>query len=121
MAVAVARAKGLLKGWRAPQHRDGLALVVSSGMSSAVGLLYWVLAAQIFPADVVGVNAVMVSSLMLVGGVAHLNMSHALLRFVPVAGIAAPGSWCAATSWRSRCPASQAPVSGSVRSGGHRS
>ena len=89
MAVAVARASGLLKGWRAPQHRDGLALVVSSGMSSAVGLLYWVLAAQIFPADVVGVNAVMVSSLMLVGGVAHLNMSHALLRFVPVAGTAA--------------------------------
>jgi O-antigen/teichoic acid export membrane protein len=89
VAVAVARVKGLLRGWRAPQHRDGLALVVSSGMSSAVGLLYWVLAAQMFPADVVGVNAVTVSSLMLVGGVAHLNMSHALLRFVPVAGTAA--------------------------------
>lgn len=89
VAVAVARMKGLLTGWRAPQHRDGLALVVSSGMSSAVGLLYWVLAAQMFPADVVGVNAVAVSSMMLVGGVAHLNMSHALLRFVPVAGTAA--------------------------------
>jgi O-antigen/teichoic acid export membrane protein len=89
MAVAVARVKGLLNGWRAPQHRDGLALVVSSGLSSAVGLLYWVLAAKIFPADVLGVNAVTVSSLMLVGGIAHLNMSHALLRFVPVAGTAA--------------------------------
>jgi O-antigen/teichoic acid export membrane protein/aminoglycoside phosphotransferase (APT) family kinase protein len=89
VAVAVARVKGLLTGWRAPQHRDGLALVVSSGMSSAVGLLYWVLAAQMFPAGVVGVNAVALSSLMMVGGVAHLNMSHALLRFVPVAGTAA--------------------------------
>jgi O-antigen/teichoic acid export membrane protein len=88
VAVAVARAKGLLMGWRAPQHRDGLALVVSSGMSSAVGLLYWVLAAQVFPPEVVGVNAVALSSLMMVGGVAHLNMSHALLRFVPVAGTA---------------------------------
>jgi O-antigen/teichoic acid export membrane protein len=87
--MAVARVKGLLSGWRAPQHRDGLALVASSGLSSAVGLLYWVLAAQMFPADVVGVNAVTLSSLMLVGGVAHLNMSHALLRFVPVAGTAA--------------------------------
>ncbi|GAA5116505.1 hypothetical protein GCM10023320_17000 [Pseudonocardia adelaidensis] len=87
--MAVARVKGLLNGWRAPQHRDGLALVVSSGMTSAVGLLYWVLAAQMLPADVVGVNAVALSSLMLVGGVAHLNMSHALLRFVPVAGTAA--------------------------------
>jgi O-antigen/teichoic acid export membrane protein len=89
VVVAVARVKDLVNGWRSPQHRDGLALVVSSGMSSAVGLLYWVLAAQMFPADVVGVNAVAVSSLMLVGGIAHLNMSHALLRFVPVAGTAA--------------------------------
>jgi O-antigen/teichoic acid export membrane protein len=89
VAVAVARVKGLLAGWRAPQHRDGLALVMSSGLSSAVGLLYWVLAAQMFPADVVGINAVALSSLMLVGGVAHLNMSHALLRFVPVAGTGA--------------------------------
>jgi O-antigen/teichoic acid export membrane protein/aminoglycoside phosphotransferase (APT) family kinase protein len=83
------RVARLLHGWRAPQHRDGLALVASSGLSSAVGLLYWVLAAQLFPPEVVGVNAVALSSLMLVGGVAHLNMSHALLRFVPVAGTAA--------------------------------
>ncbi|OLS96889.1 hypothetical protein BJF90_43215 [Pseudonocardia sp. CNS-004] len=89
VTMAVARLKGLLAGWRAPQHRDGLALVVSSGMTSAVGLLYWFLAARMFPPDVVGVNAVALSSLMLVGGVAHLNMSHALLRFVPVAGTAA--------------------------------
>ncbi len=83
------RVAGLLNAWRAPQHRDGLALVASSGLSSAVGLLYWVLAAQMFPPDVVGVNAAGLSALMLVGGVAHLNMSHALLRFVPVAGTAA--------------------------------
>jgi O-antigen/teichoic acid export membrane protein len=89
VSVPVSRVLGLLNGWRAPQMRDGLALVASSGLSSAVGLLYWVLAAQMFPPDVVGVNAVAVSSLMLVGGIAHLNMSHALLRFVPVAGTAA--------------------------------
>ncbi|WP_143517605.1 phosphotransferase [Pseudonocardia sp. MH-G8] len=82
------RVAALLNGWRAPQHRDGLALVVSSGLSSAVGLLYWVLAAQMFPPDVVGVNAAGLSALMLVGGIAHLNMSHALLRFVPIAGAA---------------------------------
>jgi O-antigen/teichoic acid export membrane protein/aminoglycoside phosphotransferase (APT) family kinase protein len=80
------RVAALLNGWRAPQHRDGLALVMSSGLTSAVGLLYWVLAAQMFPPDVVGVNAAALSALMLVGGIAHLNMSHALLRFIPVAG-----------------------------------
>jgi len=35
-------------GWRAPQHRDGMALVLSSGVASGVGLLYWVLAARLF-------------------------------------------------------------------------
>src|SRR5687767_15837207 len=89
VSMPVSRVLGRLNAWRAPQMRDGLALVASSGLSSAVGLLYWVLAAQMFPPDVVGVNAVAVSSLMLVGGIAHLNMSHALLRFVPVAGTAA--------------------------------
>jgi O-antigen/teichoic acid export membrane protein/aminoglycoside phosphotransferase (APT) family kinase protein len=83
------RLPGLPSGWRAPLHRDGLAIVASSGLSSAVGLLYWVLAARLFPPEVVGVNAVALSTMMLIGGVAHLNMTYALLRFVPVAGRAA--------------------------------
>lgn len=70
-------------------HRDGLALVASSALSSAVGLLYWVVAARLFPPDVLGVNSVAVSTLMMLGTVAQLNMTYALLRFVPVAGTAA--------------------------------
>jgi O-antigen/teichoic acid export membrane protein len=67
-------------------HRDGLALVLSSGLTSAVGLLYWVLAARLFAPTVVGVNSVALSTMMLLGGLAHLNLTQALLRFVPVAG-----------------------------------
>ena len=81
-----ARLAGLLAGWRAPLHRDGLALVLSSGLTSAVGLLYWVLAARLFTPEVVGINSVALSTMMLIGGAAHLNMSYVLLRFVPVAG-----------------------------------
>ena len=33
-----------------PVARDGLALVLSSGLTSAVGLLYWVVAARLFAA-----------------------------------------------------------------------
>lgn len=73
----------------APAHRDGLALVLSSGLTSAVGLLYWVLAARLFPPDVLGINQVAISTMMFLGGIAHLNMTYALLRFVPVAGWAA--------------------------------
>jgi len=80
------RLRGLLRGWRDPQHRDGLALVLSSGISSVVGLLYWVLAARLFPPDQVGVNTTLISTMSLLGVTAQLNLGSALLRFVPVAG-----------------------------------
>jgi O-antigen/teichoic acid export membrane protein len=69
-----------------PVHRDGLALVLSSGLTSAVGLLYWVVAARLFTPAVVGVNSVALSTMQLLGGIAHLNLTQALLRFAPVAG-----------------------------------
>jgi O-antigen/teichoic acid export membrane protein len=52
-----------------PSLRDGLALVLSNGLTSAVGLAYWVLAARLFPPAVVGVNSVAISTMMLLGGV----------------------------------------------------
>jgi O-antigen/teichoic acid export membrane protein len=76
----------LLNGWRSPQHRDGMALVLSSALSSAVGLLYWVIAARLFAPGTVGVNSTIVSTLTLLGSAAQLNLGSALLRFVPVAG-----------------------------------
>ncbi|GEL18893.1 lipopolysaccharide biosynthesis protein [Pseudonocardia asaccharolytica] len=76
-----------LRGWAAPVHRDGLALVLSAGFTSVLGLLYWVVAARLFPADVVGVNSVTLSTMMLLGGVAQLNLNYMLLRFLPVAGV----------------------------------
>ncbi len=69
-----------------PVHRDGLALVLSYGLTSAVGLLYWVVAARLFDPATVGVNSVALSTMQLLGGVAHLNLTQALLRFAPVAG-----------------------------------
>ncbi|MDT7554777.1 MAG: hypothetical protein QOI16_3313 [Pseudonocardiales bacterium] len=83
---AVARVKTLATGWRDPQNRDGMALVLSSALSSAVGLLYWVVAARVFTPEIVGVNATMVSTLGLLGIVAQFNLGSAMLRFVPVIG-----------------------------------
>jgi O-antigen/teichoic acid export membrane protein len=80
------RLRNLLHGWRDPQHRDGLALVLSSGISSVVGLLYWVVAARLFPPDEVGVNTTLISTMTLIGVTSQLNLGSALLRFVPVAG-----------------------------------
>lgn len=78
-------AKGIA-AWTAPVHRDGLALVLSSGLSSLVGLGYWVLVARLFSPTEAGVNSAALAALAMLGGIAHLNMQNALLRFVPVAG-----------------------------------
>lgn len=78
-------AKGLA-AWTAPVHRDGLALVLSSGLSSVVGLGYWVLVARLFTPTEAGINSAALATLNMLGGIAHLNMQNALLRFVPVAG-----------------------------------
>ena len=78
-------AKGIA-AWTAPVHRDGLALVLSSGLSSLVGLGYWVLVARLFSPTEAGINSAALATLSMLGGIAHLNMQNALLRFVPVAG-----------------------------------
>jgi O-antigen/teichoic acid export membrane protein len=85
-AQPVGRVRLALAGWRDPQHRDGLALVLSSAISSAVGLLYWVVAARLFTPDEVGVNSTLISTMTLLGIAAQLNLGSALLRFIPVAG-----------------------------------
>jgi len=51
-----------------PVARDGLALVLSSGLTSAVGLLYWVVAARLFAPATVGVNRTLGSGLHGSGG-----------------------------------------------------
>jgi len=79
-------AAGIPGSWRAPQHRDGMALVLSSALSSGIGLLFWVLAARLFDPVTVGLNTTVVSTMTLLGTAAQLNLGNAMLRFVPVAG-----------------------------------
>jgi O-antigen/teichoic acid export membrane protein len=82
----LSRVSGLMRGWRTPQHRDGLALVLSSGITSVLGLVYWILVARLYAPATVGVNSAVLSTMTLLGTAAQLNMGNALLRFVPVAG-----------------------------------
>jgi O-antigen/teichoic acid export membrane protein len=61
-----------------------MTLVLSSAMSSGLGMLFWVLAARLFDATTVGLNSTAVSAMTLLGSAAHLNLGNAMLRFVPV-------------------------------------
>jgi O-antigen/teichoic acid export membrane protein/aminoglycoside phosphotransferase len=83
----VGRARdGVVERWRVPSLRNGYALVASTLVTSALGALYWILAARKYDADSVGLNASLISAMWFLTNLAHLNLTNALNRFVPTAG-----------------------------------
>lgn len=71
---------------QAPLFRNGYALLFSGVTTSALGLLYWALAARLYPAAIVGVNSAVLSAMLLLSGMAQLSLNNVLVRFIPVAG-----------------------------------
>ncbi|HWD25107.1 MAG TPA: hypothetical protein VG368_06555, partial [Acidimicrobiales bacterium] len=69
-----------------PLLRSGHSLILSSVVTSSIGLAFWVLAAHRYRPSVVGADAVALTTLAFLSGVAQLNLAGALTRFVPVAG-----------------------------------
>jgi O-antigen/teichoic acid export membrane protein len=79
----------LAGAWRQSLLRTGHLLVANAVLNGAFGVGYWLLAARLNPPAVVAVNSAAISAMMLLAGVAQLNLMSALLRFVPTAGAAA--------------------------------
>jgi len=75
---------------RIPLFRNGYALIVSSAATSGLGLVYWVLAARYYPAEIVGLGSAALSAMLLLSGIAQLSLNSVLVRFVPLAGRATP-------------------------------
>ena len=71
---------------REPLYRDAYALVLANLISSALGLVYWAVAARLYRPEIVGIDAALISTMLFLSNLAQLNMRVALLRFVPEAG-----------------------------------
>jgi O-antigen/teichoic acid export membrane protein len=101
-----------------PLFRNAYALIGSTAVTTGLGLGYWVLAARVYtPADV-GRGSALISVMLLLAGVAQLNLMPALTRFLPragaatgglvarayllgaVVGVVVGGGFAAATAWR---------------------
>lgn len=63
--------------------RGGLALIINSGLSAALGIIYWIAAAHLFNQTSVGHGAALVSALMSVSGIAQLNFARSLSWLLP--------------------------------------
>jgi O-antigen/teichoic acid export membrane protein len=81
----VTRAR-LVEHVRLPLHRDGYALAANSAFTAVTGLVYWIVAAREYSAHDVGVNAALISSMMFLAGIAGLNLTNVVVRFLPEAG-----------------------------------
>jgi O-antigen/teichoic acid export membrane protein len=81
--LSVARVKSHLK---MPLYQSAYAWLFSTTASAVLGILYWVVAARFYAAEVVGVNAAIISALIFLSGISQLNLTSVLLRFIPSAG-----------------------------------
>jgi O-antigen/teichoic acid export membrane protein len=71
---------------RTPLYQSAYAWLFSTAASAILGILYWVVAARYYAAEVVGVNAAIISALIFISGISQLNLMSVLLRFIPSAG-----------------------------------
>ncbi|HOG47321.1 MAG TPA: phosphotransferase [Anaerolineae bacterium] len=71
---------------RTPLYRNAYALMLSSAMSSGLGMVYWVVAARLYSAESVGLSSTAISTMMFLAGISQLNLTGASIRFIPTAG-----------------------------------
>ena len=67
-------------------RRSSYALILGTGLTSGLGLLFWALAARWLPDSTVGVGAALVSAVTLLANFATLGLRNGLVRFLPAAG-----------------------------------
>jgi O-antigen/teichoic acid export membrane protein len=74
---------------RTPVYRNAYSLMLSNGLSSALGLVYWTIAAKAYPTEVMGASSAALSMMLFLSGAAQLNLRPALLRLLPESGVRA--------------------------------
>ena len=71
---------------RSPMFFTAYALILNQVLSAGLGMVYWFIAARMFPDALVGRNAAVISQLALISFLAQFSLQAAMVRFVPAAG-----------------------------------
>lgn len=71
---------------RDPLYRSSYALLANAAATTAVGIVYWAVAAHFYDRQALGRSAALVSALILVSSFTQLNLANTLPRFIPRAG-----------------------------------
>lgn len=70
----------------APLYRNAYLLIVGAGLSSALGFVFWAVAARRYPDEVVGLASATISAMMFISGACQLGLNAVLVRYIPGAG-----------------------------------
>lgn len=68
---------------RQPLYRNGVALVANAGLSSLLGVVYWIVVARLLPAASVGVNTALVAAMTALSNAGQLSLGSAVASYVP--------------------------------------
>ncbi len=69
-----------------PLYFNAYALILNQVASAGLGICYWLAAARLYPAPVVGQNSATISTVMFLAALADLGLGSAMTRFVPRTG-----------------------------------
>jgi len=83
---AVRRRRAGIRHSDPPFLRNAYALVLNTGISGVLGLVYWILAARYYDDSDVGRGSAAISALMLLTGLVSVNFAGTLNRFIPKTG-----------------------------------
>ena len=81
------RLRELLRISRTPLYANANALVANQVVSAGLGFVYWGFAARLYGADTVGASSAVISTLLLISGIAQLGFGGGMTRFLPRAGM----------------------------------
>lgn len=71
---------------RTPLYRNGYALLLNAVGTSALGVLYWIMAARFYSIETVGINSAAISTMTFLSTAARLYLDGVLIRFLPRSG-----------------------------------
>ncbi len=69
-----------------PLFRNAYALMINTGATGALGVLYWLLVAHQYEATAVGRGSAAIAAMMLLAGFTAVNLTGMMTRFLPRAG-----------------------------------
>ncbi|GGA52963.1 phosphotransferase [Pelagibacterium lentulum] len=66
--------------------RNGYALMVSTVLTSGLGMVFWILAARLYSQTEVGLGGILISTVVTLSSAARMSFNNVLQRFLPVSG-----------------------------------